>query len=50
MTIKSFKERSEELEKEFNDQPININGKYSLEFEQWLRSNRNGTEEENKTK
>jgi len=46
MTIKSFKERAEELEIEPNNKPININGKYSLAFEEWLRDNRNKIEGE----
>ena len=44
MTIKSFKERAKELEIELKNtcnKSLNINGKYSIEFEEWLRDNRN---------
>lgn len=40
MTIKSFRQRAEELEKqEFS--PVSLNGKYAAEFQEWLRENRN---------
>lgn len=44
--IKSFRQRAEELEKELGEVPLYINGKYSLEFEEWVRGMRDFTPEE----
>jgi len=38
--IKSFKQRAEKLEMDLGES-LNINGKFSEEFEEWLRDNRN---------
>jgi len=40
MTIKSFRQRAEELERE-EFSPASLNGMYAGEFQEWLRESRN---------
>lgn len=48
MTVKKLRQMVEELEKEFGEVPFYSDGKYSLEFEQWLRDGKNKLIKEHK--